>query len=81
MFIKDPHLHSAAVLKKIASFAAPFVVASSFLFLQALDVTVFSFAEDCHKELGGAAGGALPDAAFSASSSYDEASVGPQNAR
>ena len=43
---------------------------------------IFLFLSDfCNRALGAAAGGALEDAAFTASSSYDEASVGPKNAR
>ena len=44
----------------------------------------FSFlihVDNCNEELGAAAGGLLDDTAFTASSSYDEASVGPKNAR
>ena len=38
-------------------------------------------ADHCRDNLGAAAGGALEDQRFSASSSYDEASVGPEEAR
>ena len=42
---------------------------------------ILLFADHCHQGLGAAAGGILEDSAFSASSSYDEASVGPKYAR
>ena len=37
--------------------------------------------DHCRDDLGAAAGGSLEDHQFSASSSYDEASVGPEEAR
>ena len=42
---------------------------------------ILFFLDYCHQGLGAAAGGQLEDTAFSASSSYDEASVGPKYAR
>jgi len=42
---------------------------------------ILYFPDHCYQGLGAAADGHLEDSAFSASSSYDEASVGPKYAR
>ena len=43
-------------------------------------IVFYYFADMCYQRLG-LEDGKLPDSSLSASSSYDEASVGPQNAR
>jgi len=51
------------------------------IFPPILPMIFFLLSDFCHQQLGAAVGGGLEDSAFSASSSYDEASVGPRNAR
>ena len=50
-------------------------------FLSFIDFLLLVVADHCRNDLGAAAGGSLDDHQFSASSSYDEASVGPEEAR
>ena len=50
-------------------------------FLSFIDFLLMVVADHCRDDLGAAAGGSLDDHQFSASSSYDEASVGPEEAR
>ena len=54
---------------------------SAVSFLSFIDFLLLVVADHCRNDLGAAAGGSLDDHQFSASSSYDEASVGPEEAR
>ena len=69
-------------MKIFAGYFLVFILLSVIQFIR--DINLFKyfshFPDMCYQRLG-LEDGRLPDSSLSASSSYDEASVGPQNAR